>query len=94
MNILSKFHEFLTVGTCLKMALYQNHAILVQWYNWYKKVQLRQKSSHQTFWQRVAGGKLHKMKPGKSTILEHFMECFIEGLNDHMVSCQVATYEN
>ena len=23
-----------------KMALYQNHVILVQWYNWYKKVQL------------------------------------------------------
>ena len=39
-NILSKFHEFLLVGTCLKMALYQNHVILVQWYNWYKKVQL------------------------------------------------------
>ena len=41
MNILSKFHEILLVGTCLKTALYQNHLILVQWYNWYKKVQLR-----------------------------------------------------
>ena len=24
-----------------KMALYQNNVILVQWYNWYKKVQLK-----------------------------------------------------